>query len=135
MIPPSTITAATANNTVPTTSSPRILLLGCGGVQQSLLTIFETMMPNFLPKNLIIVDKEDRTMIPPVQAMIAKGATFVQIQVTRQNVHSVLSGYVGNGDQIIDLTVGIGCSDVIQWCLGNNVRYINTACKLFFGVW
>ncbi|KAI9344409.1 Saccharopine dehydrogenase-domain-containing protein [Obelidium mucronatum] len=78
--------------------------------------------------------------------MTEKGATFWNIELTRVNLASVLNKAFQTGDDthdkgrncprkepriLIDLTVGIGCSDVVKWCAREGVCYVNTALELW----
>ncbi|KAJ3360299.1 hypothetical protein HDU91_004665 [Kappamyces sp. JEL0680] len=109
----------------------RLLLLGCGAVQQNILAILPQFYPHLDWSQVTILDKLDKTNAVPVREAVKRGARFVQKEVTKSNYATLLSIYVSAGDQVLDLTVGINCQDIVQWCLENGVSYINTALELW----
>jgi homospermidine synthase len=78
---------------------------------------------------LTIMDFEDlRHTIPDT---LAAGAKYVQDRVTRENLPTLLSQYVGAGDMLVDLAWNIDCGEIIQWCHDHNVLYLNTSVELW----
>ncbi len=106
----------------------RILLLGCGAVSRCLQEL--------LYRHLIIdwskVTLLDARMQTKAQnRFLAAGANFVQCQLAKDNFASVLSSYVGPQDLVIDLTGGVGTSDLLTWCQENDVLYANTSIEVW----
>jgi homospermidine synthase len=62
---------------------------------------------------------------------LAAGAQFVQEQITRENLATVLGQYLDPGDLLIDLAWNIAATDIIQWCHDHHVLYINTSVELW----
>jgi homospermidine synthase len=112
-------------------SDHRILLLGCGAVQQNLLLIINRILTFINFNSLFIIDKDDKSNIPSVSQAIQNGATFIQLKITRDNYIRILNDILSSGDLVIDLSVGISGYHIVEWCLKNNVYYINTACIIF----
>lgn len=103
------------------------MLLGCGGVGSCTLAMLATLADFDLSK-LTIIDQSDAvTNHPTLLAACARGATFHQISITRDNWRSLLHQHVYTGDIIIDLTFGVSSIDVLEWCQHHRVGYINTA--------
>ncbi len=62
-----------------------------------------------------------------VRAACAKGAKFIRTELTRINWCGVLESLLKPGDTLIDLTFGISCLELLEWCQTHDVTYINTA--------
>lgn len=106
----------------------RVLILGCGSVSQCLQPLILRHFEMDFSK-LTIMDFADlRHIIPNT---LAAGANYVQAQVTKENMASLLGQYVGPGDLLIDLAWNIDCNDIIQWCHDQNVLYLNTSVELW----
>ena len=63
---------------------------------------------------MTIVDQRDNRS--RVQSAINAGATYVQDQLTRENIDTFLSKYVSEGDFLLDLAWNIDANVIIQWC-------------------
>lgn len=112
----------------------RVTLIGVGGVGQCLLACLPRMMAGLSLAKVTILDKEDRTKVPIVAASIKGGARFLQVELTRDNLEVTLDSAVGTAQcrgAVIDLTVGVGCTDIVAWCAKNGVLYTNTALELW----
>lgn len=103
----------------------RVLLLGFGGVGQ-------TMLPMFLkhisvnPKKVTVLEKDNHLEL--FQSKYAgSGVKYVIKEVTKDNMDAVLSQYVGAGDLIIDLSLNIDGISIVEWCLRHNTLYTNTS--------
>ena len=62
-----------------------------------------------------------------VQSALEKGATYVQDQITRENIDSQLSKYLKAGDFLLDLAWNIDANTILQWCYDHGVLYLNTS--------
>ena len=74
---------------------------------------------------MTIVDQRDNRS--RVQSAINAGATYVQDQLTRENIDTFLSKYVSEGDFLLDLAWNIDANVIIQWCHDKGVIYLNTS--------
>lgn len=106
----------------------RILILGCGSVsrcfQPLLLRHFDMDF-----RRVTILDLADlRELIPDT---LAAGVSYVQAQITPDNLAQMLGQYVGPGDLLIDLAWNIDCGEIVQWCHDHHVLYINTSVELW----
>jgi homospermidine synthase len=108
--------------------SGRILQLGCGSVSQCLQPLLLRHFEMDFSK-LTVMDFADlRHTIPDT---LAAGARYVQDRVTRENMHTLLSQYLGPGDILIDLAWNIDCNDIVRWCHDHEVLYLNTSVELW----
>ncbi|MBX9693701.1 MAG: saccharopine dehydrogenase NADP-binding domain-containing protein, partial [Cyanobacteria bacterium] len=106
----------------------RLVIIGCGAVSKCLQPLLlENLKMDF--SNLTIIDMED--LEADAQAMIDAGARFLQIEITKENMDSVLSGLVSSGDMVVDLAWNISTIDIINWCQDNQVLYINTSIEVW----
>ena len=62
-----------------------------------------------------------------VQSALEKGASYVQDQITRENIDSQLSKYLKAGDFLLDLAWNIDANTILQWCYDHGVLYLNTS--------
>lgn len=74
---------------------------------------------------MTIVDQRDNRS--RVQKAIDAGATYVQDQLTRENINEFLEKYVGEGDFLLDLAWNIEANTIIGWCHDHGVIYLNTS--------
>lgn len=106
----------------------RILLLGCGSVSQCLQPLLLRHFEMDFTRLTVMDFADMRHTIPDT---LAAGARYVQDRVTRENMHAVLSQYLGAGDLLIDLAWNIDCNDIVQWCHDHEVLYLNTSVELW----
>jgi len=107
----------------------RVLILGCGSVSQCLQPLVLRHFEMDFSK-LTIMDFEDlRHAIPDT---LAAGAKYVQDRVTRDNLPTLLSQYLGSGDLLIDLAWNIDCGEIIQWC-HDRLAHFKTPRTVVFG--
>src|SRR5690606_15006477 len=106
----------------------RVLLLGNGAVSQCLQPLLLKHLDMDFSK-FTIMDMEPLTN--PNSPLLQAGATFVQHQITPENLPDSLAARLGSGDLLIDLAWNIQVTDIVQWCHENNVMYVNTATELW----
>lgn len=62
-----------------------------------------------------------------VKAALDSGATYIQDQITRENIDAQLSKYLSAGDFLLDLAWNIDANTILQWCHDHGVLYLNTS--------
>ena len=62
---------------------------------------------------------------------IAKGATYTNDQLTRENMDQFLSKYLSAGDFLLDLAWNIDVNDILGWAHDHGVIYLNTSLELW----
>jgi len=103
----------------------RLLLLGFGGVGQ-------TMLPMVLrhigldPRKVAVLEKDNH------QDLFKKkygntGVRYIIKEIVEDNMDSVLSSLVGQGDMIINLSLNIDGIEIVTWCLEHGVMYTDTS--------
>jgi homospermidine synthase len=101
----------------------RILVLGAGSVSQCVLPLLTEHLVD--AKQITIFDQRDNRA--RVQSTLSQGATYVQDQITRENLDSTLSQYLSEGDFLLDLAWNIDANTILQWCHDRGVLYLNTS--------
>jgi homospermidine synthase len=103
----------------------RILLLGFGGVGQ-------TMLPMILrhlaldPLKITVLEKDNHRELFK-KKYGNTGVKYIIKEVVKDNMDEVLSTYVGNGDMIINLSLNIDGIEIVTWCLEHGVLYTDTS--------
>ncbi len=101
----------------------RVLVLGAGSVSQCVLPLLIEHLVD--AKQITIVDMRDNK--PRVADAIAKGATYIQDQLTQENMDQFLSKYLSAGDFLLDLAWNIDANAIIGWAHDHGVIYLNTS--------
>ncbi|HUC86444.1 MAG TPA: saccharopine dehydrogenase C-terminal domain-containing protein [Candidatus Acidoferrales bacterium] len=106
----------------------KILFVGYGAVAQCALPILFKHLQT-PAKQVTVMDFEDRkAMLAP---WIKRGVKFVRRRVSRENLGALLGKHLGAGDLLIDLAWNIDAGEILQWCHGQGVLYINTSVELW----
>ena len=101
----------------------RVLILGAGSVSQCVLPL---LIEHLVDANQITIF-EQRDNRSRVQSALNKGATYVQDQITKENIDQKLSQYLKEGDFLLDLAWNIDTNVILQWCHDHGVLYLNTS--------
>src|SRR3989339_1227461 len=102
----------------------KILIIGCGSVSQCAVPIVLQLI-DVPPQNITIMDFVDNRA--RVKDSLAKGVTYVNDKVTKDNYKELLKKYVGAGDLIVDLAWNIDCESMLTYCRNNQILYVNTS--------
>ena len=101
----------------------RVLILGAGSVSQGVLPLLIEHLVD--AKQITIADMRDNRH--RVSEAIAAGATYIQDQLTRENMDQFLSKYLSAGDFLLDLAWNIDANEIIGWAHDHGVIYLNTS--------
>jgi len=101
----------------------RVLVLGAGSVSQCVLPLLIEHLVD--AKQITIIDMRDNR--ERVIGAITAGATYVQDQLTRENMDQFLSKYLTAGDFLLDLAWNIDANEIIEWAHDHGVIYLNTS--------
>jgi len=105
------------------TFTNKMLVLGAGSVSQCVLPLLTEHLLS--AQQITIIDFQDNQ--ERIASTLDKGATFVQLQITEENLDQVLSQYLAAGDFLLDLAWNIDANVIIQWCHDHGVLYLNTS--------
>ena len=105
-----------------------ILILGFGAVSQCTLPILLSKI-NIACSKITIIDFEDKRA--ELQKYLDQGLHFVQVRVSPENMHTLLSSYLDQDGLLIDLSWSIDTADLVRWCHDHGVLYINTSVEVW----
>ena len=103
----------------------RLLLLGFGGVGQTILPLFLRHIACDW-KKITVLEKDNHLELFH-KKYGDTGIKYVIKEVTEENMDMVLSQYVGPGDMIINLSLNIDGIAIVTWCLEHDVLYTDTS--------
>jgi homospermidine synthase len=106
----------------------RILILGCGSVNQAVLPLLVRDV-KIAPSAITVIDFVDNR--DRIAELIAAGVTYKQMQITPENLDEVLSAHVSAGDMLLDLAWNIDAPTILTWCHERGVRYLNTSVEVW----
>jgi homospermidine synthase len=106
----------------------RVVILGCGSVAQCLLPLLLDRF-NFDPTSVTVLESRDNRA--RIASSIERGVNYVQGEITEDNLTATLDAMLGDGDLLIDLAWNIGLDELLEWCRGRNVRYLNTSVEVW----
>lgn len=101
-----------------------ILIIGNGAVSKCLQTLLHKNFEFDFSKITIIDRQYFQTKDVPLAHY---GAHFKQNELTQDNYRTVLNHYLKSGDLLIDLGFSIESMDLIEWCQGHNVLFLNSS--------
>ena len=101
----------------------RVLILGAGSVSQCVLPLLIEHLVD--AKQITIADMRDNRH--RVSEAIAAGATYIQEELTRENMDQFLSKYLSAGDFLLDLAWNIDVNEILGWAHDHGVIYLNTS--------
>jgi homospermidine synthase len=105
-----------------------ILIIGYGAVSQCTLPVILDHI-DADRKKITVIDIEDKS--ERIKPFTDTGINFFQVQITPDNLNSVLEKYAGENGLIIDLAWNIGATDILKWCHDHNTLYTNTSVELW----
>ena len=101
----------------------RVLVLGAGAVSQCVIPLLIEHLVD--AKQITIADMRDNRS--RVANAIKAGATYVQDELTLENMDAYLSRFLSEGDFLLDLAWNIDANDIIGWAHDHGVIYLNTS--------
>ena len=103
----------------------RLLLLGCGTIQRSLIELMKHKRhPLLKTPQIICICPED---IPDYILDIIPELIHIKTYITNENMNKLLSPLMDNKTLCIDLTVNTDSIKIIELARKNNTLYINTS--------
>ena len=106
----------------------RVLVLGCGSVAQCTVPLLIRELPVRADQVTVLDFVDNRARIADA---LARGVTYDQQRVTRDNLGELLGARLGPGDVLVDLAWNIDCATIVEWCHDHGVRYLNTSVELW----
>lgn len=105
----------------------KIVILGLGEVAKCTLSLIEQFI-DVDSRHLYFVERNNLSAHPVVNGFLARGAHFLQKNLTCENTLAVLRDEIaiGHRDLVIDLTTDTDMFHTVALCLENNWPYLNT---------
>ena len=105
----------------------KIVFLGMGEVAKCALHLLREFI-SVDARDVYIAERNNETAHPAVNAFIGLGATYLQVNLTRENTLSLLRDEIGlrRGDLVIDLTTDTDVFYLTEMCLENGWMFLNT---------
>jgi homospermidine synthase len=108
--------------------SRRIVFIGFGSVARCTLPILLAHV-EIDPRRITIIDFNPDG--PALAPWLARGVNLVKDRIAPDSLGRILGPLVSAGDLIIDLAWNIHSGELIDWCHGRGVMYVNTAVELW----
>jgi len=105
--------------------SGRVLLLGFGGVGQTMLPMLLRYI-SLDPRKVTVLEKDNHLDLFH-KKYANTGVKYIIKEIVKGNMDAVLSQFVGPGDMIINLSLNIDGVEIVTWCLEHGVMYTDTS--------
>jgi len=103
----------------------KILILGYGCVGQAILPIVLRHICSD-GKKITVIEKDNHGKIFR-KRNVNNGVKYIKKEILKENLASTLKQYTEAGSIIIDVSLNIAATAIIEWCLRNDVMYVNTS--------
>ncbi len=104
--------------------SGKIVVVGGGSVSQCTLPILLKELA-IAPSAITLLDFVD--VSGRFEDSIAQGVQFEQVRITRENFREELGRRLSRGDVLLDLGWNTGTVEIIDWCHGEGILFLNTS--------
>lgn len=105
----------------------RLLVVGFGSIGRGVLPL--------LLRHLHISPGQITVVAPEADAGVARshGVRFLELALTRDNFRDVLTGEVGPGDMLLNLSVNVSSLALVAFCQSRGVLYLDTCIEPWVG--
>ncbi|MBM3644923.1 MAG: homospermidine synthase [Alphaproteobacteria bacterium] len=105
-----------------TTFKGRLVMVGFGSIGQGVLPLILRHI-GIKPAQITIISAEDRGGLPEVARY---GVTFIEKRLTRANYAKTLLPLLGKGDFLVNLSVEVASTALVELCQKQGAFYIDT---------
>ena len=102
--------------------SGRMVMIGFGSIGQGVMPLILRHIA-VKPSQITVISEEDRGGLPELERY---GITFIRKRLTRSNYRAALSPLVGKGDFIVNLSVEVASTALIEFAQEKGALYIDT---------
>jgi homospermidine synthase len=104
------------------------VLFGFGAIGKSIYELIRKEI-SFNEDNFFVIDKKrtPQSLDFFCQYNGGRRENYIKKFITKSNFTSIFGKYLSSGDLLIDLSTETGSENIIDWCVQNNVMYVNTA--------
>lgn len=106
----------------------RIVMVGCGSIGQALLPLLPLHIRTPEPITVLSMDERGRGIATDA------GARFLHCHLKPGTFHRDLSRYLAPGDLLLNVSVDVSSLDLVEWCAGHEVLYVDTSIEPWPGV-
>ena len=108
----------------------RLVMLGCGSIGQAVLPLVLRHI-GVTPDRMTIVTADSRGR----DVAAHYGIAFVEQPLTRENYRQVLESLVGPGDFLLNLSVDVSSTALVEFCHRRGTLYLDTVVEPWGGVY
>lgn len=104
--------------------SKKIVQFGFGAVGKS---FFEKVSKeiDFVDNNYFVITR-DKYEFKDFINLGGIASNFYVLDINKDNYDSIFSGFLSEGDLLIDFADSVGTRDICEWCCKNKIMYLNT---------
>ncbi len=107
----------------------RVVMLGCGSIGQATLPLLRRHIA-FADDGLTVLSADERGR----RIAEASGARFVHCHLKPATCRRQLARHLAPGDLLLNLSVDVSSVDLVDWCAGHGVLYVDTSIEPWPGV-
>ena len=106
----------------------KIVMVGCGSIGQAALPLLPRHVEAAGGIVVLAADERGRGIAA------AQGARFIHCHLKPGSYERELGRYVAPGDLLLNLSVDVSSLDLVEWCAGHGVLYVDTSIEPWPGV-
>ncbi len=100
----------------------RMVMIGFGSIGQGVLPLIFRHI-DIEPEQITIISAEDRGGLKETERYDVK---FIEKRLTQENFREVLDKHVGKGDFLVNLSVEVASTSLVEFCQDKGALYIDT---------
>ena len=100
----------------------RMVMIGFGSIGQGVLPLILRHI-GIKPRQITVIAEDDRGGLPETERY---GVEFIEKRLTRANYRQVLAGRLGKGDFLVNLSVEVASTALVELCQEKGALYIDT---------
>jgi homospermidine synthase len=102
--------------------SGRMVMIGFGSIGQGVLPLIFRHI-DIKPEQITIISADDRGGLKETKRF---GVTFIRKRLTRENLRQTLDKRVGKGDFLVNLSVEVASTALVEFCQDKGALYLDT---------
>lgn len=106
-----------------------ICMIGCGSIGQAFLPVIGRHLGGIYSRLTVLSACESGRRVAQ-----GCGARFIHCILTPGNHRKILEEYVGSGDLLLNLSIGVSSLDLIRFCAERGALYVDTSIEPWPGV-
>src|SRR5690349_13234691 len=100
----------------------RMVMIGFGSIGQGVLPLIFRHI-DIKPEQITVISAEDRGGLKELKKF---GVTFIRKRITQDNLRQTLDKRVGKGDFVVNLSVEVASTALVEFCQEKGALYIDT---------